>query len=166
MASLCAILMTPWALVQIHSLSWVVGAILPSQYVCVCVGIIVLCACLIMNWFPGRQWRRPSGVWAGRCVVVGGGLQLGRLHGLSVGGEHLPGRVEVKLSELLRQLHGLGHHALQLVVVAHLRRPKRRESGTDNNTRLVKGCVARSHRSTSVNQTADTNKRSVAMAWD
>ncbi len=50
-------------------------------------------------------------------------LQLGcGLFGLSVGGEHLPGRVQVKLPELLRQLNRLRHHALHLIIVTHLQR--------------------------------------------
>lgn len=63
---------------------------------------------------------RSSG-W--QLFLLGGvaSLQFG-LFRLAVGRENLPGCVQVELPELLRQLDGLGHHSLQLIIVAHLQR--------------------------------------------
>lgn len=63
---------------------------------------------------------RSSG-W--QLFLLGGvaSLQFG-LFWLAVGRENLPGCVQVELPELLRQLDGLGHHSLQLIIVAHLQR--------------------------------------------
>lgn len=56
------------------------------------------------------------------------GLQFGCGRGLAVCWKHFPGCVQIKLPELLRQLHRLGHHALQLVVIAHLQEQEQRSS--------------------------------------
>lgn len=58
-----------------------------------------------------------------RLFLLGGfaSLQLG-LFLFAVGRENLPGCVQVELPELLRQLDRLGHHSLQLIIIAHLQR--------------------------------------------
>lgn len=50
-------------------------------------------------------------------------LQFGRsLFGLAMCWENLPGCVQIKLPELLRQLKGLSHHTLHLVIITHLQK--------------------------------------------
>lgn len=46
------------------------------------------------------------------------GFKLETLGGLAIGRESLPWAIEVKLAELLGQLHGLGHHPLHLIIIA------------------------------------------------
>ena len=46
------------------------------------------------------------------------GFKLETLGGLAIGRESLPRAVQIKLAELLSQLHRLGHHPLHLVVIA------------------------------------------------
>lgn len=58
-------------------------------------------------------------------LFLGGlaGLQFGRsLFGLAMCWENFPGCVQIKLPELLRQLKGLSHHTLHLVIITHLQK--------------------------------------------
>lgn len=45
-------------------------------------------------------------------------FKLETLRGLAIGRESLPWAVQVKLAELLGQLHWLSHHPLHLIVIA------------------------------------------------
>lgn len=44
-------------------------------------------------------------------------FKLEMLRGLTIGRESLPGAVQVKLAELLCQLHWLSHYPLHLIVI-------------------------------------------------
>ena len=46
------------------------------------------------------------------------GFKFETLRGLAIGRESLPWAVQVKLAELLGQLHRLSYHPLHLVVIA------------------------------------------------
>lgn len=92
------------------------------SFISICIYINISGKLNPRNNTNGTDWgdSRPSGWW---LFLVGGvaSLQL-RLFLLAVGWENLPGCVQVELPELLWQFDRLGHHSLQLIIIAHLQR--------------------------------------------